>query len=195
MREERRRNPDPISRLAVATFISGLIGGALAPFLAIAAIIDMRSRQRRGMPFVVTGLAAFVTWAVMVTLFITSEQERLVSDLDIKAGDCFVAPYGTSGNSEVLLLSCTSPHTGEAFAVLPLPDGPYPRIVELYDDSMARCQAKAPAPLTDLNDQHGRIQVLTPTPTGWQQQPHRVVCYFHFAYEVTQPANDLRAVT
>lgn len=63
MREELSRQP--INRLAIATFVFGLLGGLLAVILAPIAITQMRAQKQRGLPLVVIGLAAFTTWAVV----------------------------------------------------------------------------------------------------------------------------------
>lgn len=70
MREELSRQP--INRLAIATFVFGLLGGLLAVILAPFAIAQMRAHQQRGMPLVVIGLAAFTIWAVVFAVRLAS---------------------------------------------------------------------------------------------------------------------------
>lgn len=82
MREEWRKNAPPVSGLAVATLIMSLVGWvggllswvvallwmACAFVFAIAAVSQIRHRERRGVVFVVLGVAVIAAWAVYVTV-------------------------------------------------------------------------------------------------------------------------------
>lgn len=69
MRAELRHNREPLSGLAVATFVCGLLGGVLAVFLAVAALVHIRLNDRRGVWLVMAGLAGFVVW-ILVAAFV-----------------------------------------------------------------------------------------------------------------------------
>lgn len=66
--------------------------------------------------------------------------------------------------------------------MLPLGGGAMPDIVEVYQRTLARCQADARR-IPDV-----RIQVVTPTSQTWNEGKHRAVCYYRFATEMTAPA-------
>ena len=181
MREERERQP--VNGFAIAAFVSGLLGGLLAPVFAIVARVQMRERQQRGMPLVVVGLLAFAVWVVVdVTWWVNRDtQPDMIAGYELKVGECFQAP-GASGQNDVVRASCTEWHTGQAFAEFSLPDGAYPGIVELYDASLARCQDLAGS--ASLPDD-GEVQVMTLTPDTWaKRKHHRIVCYVRFAHQV-----------
>ncbi|WP_233225886.1 septum formation family protein [Amycolatopsis sp. CA-126428] len=191
MRTELRRQP--ISGYAIATLVFGLLGGLLAPVFGAIAISRIRKQRQRGLVLVVCGLIAFTAWMGVLAYLISTgtawwqqraAQDRLpenvVHGLDLGARDCFWSP-AASGEADVFLTSCAAPHTGEAFDVLPLGEGPMPDILELYRDALARCEAGA-RPVPDV-----RVQVVTPTSSSWAAGKHRAVCYYHFAAETTGP--------
>ncbi|UOX85107.1 hypothetical protein MUY14_25250 [Amycolatopsis sp. FBCC-B4732] len=192
MRSELRRQP--ISRYAVATLVSGLMGGLLAPVFAVVALVRIRKQRQRGLVLVICGMVAFAGWMGFLGYKISTGtawwQQRAaqgglpeggVHGFDLAAGDCFWAPPA-SGASDVLRRSCTEGHTGEAFEVLPLGEGPMPDILDVYQRSLARCEADA-RQLPDV-----RVQVVTPTADSWNKGKHLAVCYYRFATEMTAPA-------
>ncbi|MFI5587187.1 DUF4190 domain-containing protein [Amycolatopsis sp. NPDC051758] len=191
MRSERRQQP--VNRFAIVTLVSGLLGGLLAPVFAVVALVQIRKRGQRGRVLVICGLVAFAGWAGVVAYqaatgtawWQQSRQDRLPENvahgLDLTAGDCFWSPP-VSGNIDVVRRSCTETHTGEAFEVLPLENGPMPDIVEVYHRTLARCEADA-RPIPGV-----RVQVVTPTTDNWNEGRHRAVCYYRFAADMTAPA-------
>ncbi|MFJ9778012.1 hypothetical protein ACIRSS_00415 [Amycolatopsis sp. NPDC101161] len=194
MREELRNQP--VSRYAIATLVSGLLGGWLAPVFAVVAIVRIRKQHQRGLVLVICGLVAFAGWmgflGYQLATGTTWWQQRaavasgerlpegVAHGLDLAAGDCFWSPPA-SGNTDVVQRSCTEAHTGEAFEVVALEDGPMPDIVDVYHRSLARCEA-------DAKQLPGaRVQVITPTSDTWAQGKHRAVCYYRFSAEMTSP--------
>jgi hypothetical protein len=188
MREERDRAP--VSGFAIATLVFGVLGGALALVFGIAALVQIRQRERRGLPFVVAGLVLFVAWAVAITVVVSRSSgngNRPVSGLDLKVGECFAAP-GSSGDDSVARLSCTDWHTGEVFSVIRLPAGDYPGIVEQYEDALTRCEASAENNAAVASLRTGRVQVMTMSPESWKKRKEPLaVCYFRFSNEVNHP--------
>ena len=189
MRTELRRQP--ISLYAIATLVSGLLGGLLAPVFGVVALVRIRKHRQRGLALVVCGLVAFSVWTGVTiyrvatgTAWWQSSRERLPEGVahgaDLIVGDCFWSP-SVSGSADVVRRSCTERHTGEAFEVLPLGDGPMPDIVQVYRQTLARCEADA-RPLADV-----RVQVMTPTSDTWNKGKHWAVCYYHFAADQTAP--------
>ncbi|MEU4250796.1 DUF4190 domain-containing protein [Amycolatopsis sp. NPDC026612] len=190
MREELRHQP--ISRYAIATLVFGLLGGLIAPVFAAVAIVRIRKQRQRGLVLVICGLVAFAGWAGVMTYKVATgtawwqqrQQERLPEGVahgsDLVAGDCFWSPPA-SGATDVMQRSCTDRHNAEAFEVLPLEAGPMPDIVEVYQRTLARCEAGA------RSIPGVRVQVITPTTESWNQGKHRAVCYYSFATDMTAP--------
>lgn len=144
----------------------------------------MREERRRARPTVgrrvVAGLVAFgvvLLVGVLVHRAATRTTDQLpegtAHGLDVTAGQCFWAPTGT-GEVDVLLRSCTEPHTAEAFAVLPLPEG----ADAPYQPTLDRCTAAA-HPISGA-----RVQVMTPY---LESSRHQAVCYYRFSAEMTSP--------
>ena len=108
----------------------------------------------------------------------TGEQlpEGMAHGLDVTAGQCFWSPTGT-GVVDVLLTSCTSGHTAEVFAVLPLAEGEMSGGDQPYQRTLDRCTAAA-HPIPDA-----RVQVITPY--GLNDGKNRAVCYYRFSTEMT----------
>ncbi|MEV6877767.1 hypothetical protein [Amycolatopsis sp. NPDC051128] len=192
MRAEIRRQP--ISRYAIATLVTGLLGGLIAPVFAAVAVVRIRKHRQRGWILVIAGLVAFAGWMGVIGYKIgtgtawwqqQARQEQLpegmAHGLDLAAGECFWSP-AASGNTDVLRASCTTSHNAEAFEVLPLGGGPVPDIIEVYQRTLARCEADA------RRIPGVRVQVVTPTEPSWNEGKHRAVCYYRFAEERTEPA-------
>lgn len=68
MRIEKSHTKPPVSGMAVAALVFGLLGGFLGVVFAIAALIQIRQGDRRGMPFVIVALVAFAGWATYFTM-------------------------------------------------------------------------------------------------------------------------------
>ena len=68
MRLENAQNKPPISGLAVAAVIFGLMGGIFGLVCGIGAIVQIRAGERRGMGLAVAGVVAFVGWVVGITV-------------------------------------------------------------------------------------------------------------------------------
>ncbi|MGK3207453.1 hypothetical protein [Amycolatopsis sp. MEPSY49] len=147
----------------------------------------MREERRRARPSagrrVVAGLVVFavlVLAGVLANRALTGTADQLpegtAHGLDVTAGQCFWSPTGT-GEVDVLLRSCTDPHTAEAFAVLPIAAGSLSD--QPYQQTLDRCTAAA------HRIEGARVQVMTPN--SWDDGRHRAVCYYRFATEMTGP--------
>lgn len=192
MHAELRRQP--VSRYAIATLVTGLLGGLIAPVFAAVAVVRIRKHRQRGWVLVICGLVAFAGWMGVIGYKIgtgtawwqqQARQEQLpegtAHGFDLVSGECFWSP-AASGASDVLRALCTTPHTAEAFEVIPLGEGPMPDIVEVYQHALARCEADA------RQVPGARVQVVTPTSASWNEGKHRAVCYYRFANEMTELA-------
>jgi len=183
----------PVSRYAIATLVFGLLGGLIAPLFAAVAIHRIRKRHQRGLALVICGLVAFTAWMGVLAYQVSTGTawwqqwsvaapgklpEGVAHGLDLTVGECFWAP-AASGAADVFRRPCAEGHTGEAFEILPLGDGPMPDILELYRTTLARCEADA-RPVPGV-----RVQVMTPTSDSWGQGRHRAICYYRFDAETT----------
>ncbi|MCR6483211.1 hypothetical protein M8542_10320 [Amycolatopsis sp. OK19-0408] len=184
----------PVSRYAIATLVTGLLGGLIAPVFAAVAVVRIRKQRQRGWVLVICGLVAFAGWMGVIGYKIgtgtawwqqQARQEQLpegvAHGLDLAVGDCFWSPAVSSGG-DVLRAPCATRHTAEAFEVLPLAEGSMPDIGESYQHTLSRCEADA------RQIPGARVQVVTPTSASWNEGKHRAVCYYRFASEKTGPA-------
>ncbi|QFG25691.1 DUF4190 domain-containing protein [Actinomadura sp. WMMB 499] len=141
-------SPEPprrMDRTAVIALVTGLLG--LVPValgFAVASLVRLRRGTQRGRALAVAALAASLTWTVAGTLVAVlsasgSSLERNESGTitvageapfaELQEGDCFtgydpMTPVEELGT--VLAVPCTTPHTGEIIARIPLPDDAIP---------------------------------------------------------------------
>ncbi|MGR4883254.1 septum formation family protein [Streptomyces sp. LARHCF249] len=107
---------------------------------------------------------------------------------DLRVGECFdtdddLKDYEAEGGTEaasVTVVPCSEPHEAEVFAVIPLPDGPYPgdkKIVVIADE---KCTGKA---LTDYVGKSAKlpktlqIYHYTPQASNWALGNRDITCF------------------
>ncbi|MFH7599168.1 septum formation family protein [Streptomyces racemochromogenes] len=108
---------------------------------------------------------------------------------ELTAGDCFNASTApkdyktgqvTQGPLSVDVVPCGEPHQSEAYAVLTLPDGPYPGEGGLLRIAREKCGG---ATLTRYVGPHAKLSAtLTeyfygPAADGWKAGDRRLICY------------------
>ncbi|MET8295580.1 septum formation family protein [Streptomyces sp. NPDC001272] len=108
---------------------------------------------------------------------------------DIKVGDCFNASTApkdyqndkvTQSPVSVDVVPCDTPHQSEAYAVLTLPDGPYPGAAKLLPVARDKCGGKT---LTDYVGPHAKLSpTLTeyffgPSADNWTSGDRKMICY------------------
>ncbi|MFF4583479.1 septum formation family protein [Streptomyces sp. NPDC001389] len=108
---------------------------------------------------------------------------------DIAVGDCFnsaadVKDYKTDevarGPSSVDIVPCGQPHQSEAFAVVTLPEGPFPGDKKIISLANEKCGAKevaayagAGAKIPDTM----AVYFYLPTSATWDQGERRITCF------------------
>ncbi|MEH0845317.1 septum formation family protein [Micromonospora sp. CPCC 205711] len=178
-----------MSRLAVATFLLGLLGGVLAPLVGVVALVRIRRTGGRGRGLVVAGLVLFGVWVLAAVLVLTVVAPRPDPEgglRGLRVGECFrtpSAPPGTQTAPErVTEVPCAGPHDGELVDDFPAyeryPDERYPGSAALSRRAETRCAQRQRGyvldPLALPTDV--RLRWYVPSRIGWRTDP-RITCY------------------
>lgn len=134
--------------------------------------------------------------ALALTLFLaasatgTSLAAPAAGDIgDIAVGDCFntaadVKDYKTDevarGPSSVDIVPCGQPHQSEAFAVVTLPEGPFPGDKKIISIANEKCGAKEVAAYTGAGAKIPdtmAVYFYLPTSATWDQGERRITCF------------------
>ncbi|MBW5485003.1 septum formation family protein [Streptomyces bambusae] len=108
---------------------------------------------------------------------------------DLRTGDCFNAEddpkdYKEEGSDivglTVNIVPCDQPHEGEVYAVLPLPDGPFPGMKKVISLANEKCSAK-----TTLTDYVGAAEIpetlqiyfYAPQASSWDSGHRDLTCF------------------
>jgi hypothetical protein len=151
--------------LAIASLALALIAcGAGVPSVVMGIAGLRQSRRngdRRGTAYAIAGLSIGSLWllAILIAVAVAAVNniadgpdrdatgavrgERSISLMDVRAGDCIKDLDSETGTS-VDVVPCTSPHTSEIFAVVTLPDGPWPGTSKIETDAQADCDRRFP---------------------------------------------------
>lgn len=147
---------------------------------------------RRGLRApVVRATGAVVTAAVVLSLsgcsLFRHDDTSTVSALDVKPGDCALAPAAiTTEVTNLKVVPCTDPHEQEVYAVVPYTgDGgtqtemPYPGEAALKAFADGAClEAFSGYVGSDYRDSSLFFTYLLPSARGWQQgSDHDVTCF------------------
>jgi hypothetical protein len=186
----------PLNRLAVASFVTGLLG--LAPVALPLAFVALRRRppgpvRRRGRGLAWAGIGLSLLWiavlAVAVGWAVTQVGPRRddagavvaagrVRPDDVRTGDC-VRTLGTRSTGakvgSLVLVPCGEPNGGQVFAAFDLPDSGWPGEPAAQDGAERGCTARYA--VAGRQDAASDIWFLYPTgPAQWRLGDHRVVC-------------------
>lgn len=97
-----------------------------------------------------------------------------VSATEIKLGDCMNPPDAETV-TDVPAVPCAQPHQGEVFALVDVPDGPFPGNNEVGD--LADCGGRLSAySARAANDEHMQLTLITPSADTWKTGDRQVVC-------------------
>jgi hypothetical protein len=107
-----------------------------------------------------------------------------VSTFHLKAGDCVVPPKQVKAElSDVRVVSCTQPHTQEAYAILHMSgdvaqaEAPYPGPAVLKQFADGQCAQHYTSYVgVAYPDSSLFFTYLLPSPRGWQADDRSVVC-------------------
>lgn len=177
---------------AIAALIFGLIGGVLLSVIfAIVALRRIRRNGTGGRGLAIAGLVLSGLWALavvaVIVLAVTAGVQRGpggellaagdVAPTSLQPGDCITDLQETTNLLTVPLAPCSQPHEGEVFAVLDLPEGPYPGVTELSSQVEVTCSDRfveyAPTASADASITLFHIYPLEP---NWQAGDRETVC-------------------
>ncbi|GAA2458666.1 hypothetical protein GCM10010191_93340 [Actinomadura vinacea] len=176
---------DRTNPLAIATLVTGLLGGLLITVgLGIAALAQINRRGERGRGLVVGGLAAAGVWLVVAVIAVAAVVGTAAGEtadkadyrLNLKPGECFDLTAGPDA-AEHKTVPCTGPHDGELILTFKLP-----RTEWLGDEEMRRrgtsgCEGRFQARFkTHTPVENGETYVVYPRDTGWQLGDRLVQC-------------------
>jgi Septum formation/Domain of unknown function (DUF4190) len=161
--------------------IFGFLGVTLvlSVIFGILALTQSKAGKADGRGLAITGLAISGLWAVafavLLVLGITSP-DRTVNATEVKVGDCFTDVPSSSRVASLNKVSCDQPHRGEVYALLTMPDGPYPGQTAM-DTYKYRCEPELASysPMAVKDPAIGTF-VLYPSPETWDHGDRAVAC-------------------
>ncbi|MEV0805939.1 DUF4190 domain-containing protein [Micromonospora sp. NPDC050200] len=180
-----------MSRLAVAAFVFGLLGGVLGAIFGVVALRRIRRTGERGRGFAVAGLVLFGGWALALALVLVLTVATPRSDPEdgvrgLRAGDCFRVddtPTGTrTAPEEVSTVPCTAPHDAELVDRLPAyeryADEAYPGTAALSARAETACRQRQGSYVLDPLSLPAdvRLRWYVPSRVEWQTYP-QITCY------------------
>lgn len=139
--------PRPTSSWAIAALVTGVF--ALVPVAitcGIVALVQIRKRHERGTGLAISGIVLGGVWAVagIVALVVLASTalggfEGTVRQAgSTTPGTCLDRADDSTGVARVV--PCSEPHDGEVYAVVQLPESPWPGEGDLDDAAMDGCQ-------------------------------------------------------
>lgn len=149
-------------------FVLGLVFGFLG--------LREAKKTGKGKGMAIAGLVLSALWALVtaaVLVFVLTDDS--VSATDVKVGDCLKEIPTEARVVSVDAVMCDQPHLGEVFAVLVMPDGPFPgdeAVQQFAQGCRPALLSYAPAaPYVD-----SPVKLLHPTRDSWEKQDRSVVC-------------------
>ncbi|MGM0618313.1 MAG: septum formation family protein [Actinomycetota bacterium] len=104
--------------------------------------------------------------------------EGAVSALQV--GQCLHQPEASTAIEEVELVPCDDPHDFEVFALVELPDGPYPGDSALPEMAQPACRGRFAAYVgVEPSDSVLATGLLVPSEDGWDGGDREVVCLLY----------------
>lgn len=186
--------------LAITALVLGILGFlVLTPIVAIVLGIVALGRIRRtrqdGRGLAISGIVLGAVWTLLlgfgIIAAVTSGPDREPSgDVvnpgrfateDLMVGDCVTDPPGGSvprPSNAFAVVPCSQLHTGEVYAAVDLPDGPYPGAVEAERLAAVGCVDRIAGYAPTASTDPGLTLAKTyPTEGGWNRGNRRVLCF------------------
>jgi MFS family permease len=180
---------------AIASFILGLIGGALLSVIfGVIALSQLRRRQQGGRGFAIAGLVLSGLWVLVLAGAIISAallsanrasangqitKSGNVSIFSLHVGDCFQNPSGNSQLSVtgVTAVPCSTAHNAQAFAAFSATGASYPGNAKLLREASRGCQSRESGDLdrSKLTSTMS-LHFLFPEQQSWADGHRRVTC-------------------
>jgi hypothetical protein len=172
--------PKQTNGLAIAAFVLSVLGViVVSVVLGIIALLRTRDPSRGGRGLAIASLVISGVWAVVIAVAVglaVIGGQGTVSATDVNVGDCIVDIPNSPRVLSVQKVSCDKPHEGEVYAVLNMPNGPFPgqsKIDAYQNKCNPELQAYSPSA---IQDPAIGVYVLYPTPETWSQGDRAVTC-------------------
>jgi Domain of unknown function (DUF4190)/Septum formation len=123
--------PPGVNGLAVASFVTGLLGVfPVGLGLGIAALVKVHRSRQKGTGLAVAGIVLSSLWLLVIMALVIGGAAYVVghageSPVDLKPGACFNLP-NTHRLDDVKAVPCSGPHDRQLVADVLLGDGSYP---------------------------------------------------------------------
>lgn len=131
-----------------------------------------KSRMRLVVALTALGLLGVLA-VVGVAVFVLKDRDAAT---DVKLGDCITEVPTASHVLTVPTIDCAQPHAGEVYAILQVPDGPFPG-EQRIDEYKQRCPAEFTAFAGEsATTESVTIFVLYPTTETWERGDRAVTC-------------------
>jgi hypothetical protein len=203
-----------ISRLAIASFVFGLLGAflltaALGVILGIAALADIRRTGKRGKGLGIAGIALASVWVVaVIAVFVVgatkggpspgaapgrsdapgqASHPASVNVFSLPVGTCFDNPAGnTLGISSVTAIPCTKAHNAQVFAEFSTTGGSFPGTTALERSADRGCNARISGNLDQSRiTSTMSLHFIFPQQLAWDGGQRRISCLIVDSQDVT----------
>ncbi|MFA3875046.1 DUF4190 domain-containing protein [Streptomyces sp. MMCC 100] len=187
----------PVSGLAIAAFVLGVLCfvPAVGLVLGLIALVRIRKRGQRGKGFAVAGCVlsslGLALWALTLSTGAVADFWDGFRDAArgegtayaLEKGECFTTPGGSlrGVTYDVDQVPCAREHDGEVFAVFDMPgDGSYPGDGAVTSVADARCYGLVGEYAMDAWALPDDVDVyyLTPTSHTWSSGDREITCLF-----------------
>ena len=165
---------------AIAGFVLSIFGFLLLSVIfGIIGLVQTTRRRQAGRGLAIASLVISGLWVLFIVVLAATGAFNgpvTVSATQVKVGECIQdKPTGAQVKS-MDRISCDQPHWGEVYAVLTIPDGPYPGQTAL-DAYQNKCGPELAA-YSSMATHNPAITtyVLQPTPDSWDKGDHTVTC-------------------
>ena len=174
------------SGFAIASLIFGIFGGVLLSVIfGIVALVQIRKRGQKGKGLAISGLVLSGCWLLLIIIgatygIITGSDDRSTSNngsgsvsvTTLKRGDCVNGITTTGAIEDLPVVSCSTAHEGEVYAVFELADGPWPGNDVVQQQAESRCETLLKSYAPNAAD---TVEVLYLHPLQWSWSRDRGV--------------------
>lgn len=192
--------PSGTSRLAVTSFVLGLLGisSILGIVFGIVALRRIRQTLQGGKSLAIAGIVLGAGWLVVAAALVAtgtilgsatpapSSASGQVNPFSLTTGDCFNNPTVTPGHvtdvDSVVQKACTKPHNAQIFATFPVSRSivSYPGTAKLTDLASTGCNARAKASLnSSMITNSMQIRLLFPLQSSWTAGHRSISCIIY----------------
>jgi hypothetical protein len=168
--------PPGTNGFSIAALIFGIIGGFLLGFIfGFIALSKTKKTGQAGRGMAIAGIVLSAVWTVIwavIIIFAVSAVKTVLSSsgapgYGLNPGDCF--NQNPSSLSQVDKTSCTTPHDGEAVALIPITGTTFPGDTVIQRQATAQC----PDPAKSFGRLQTELELPGPEPARLERgQPH-----------------------